>query len=932
MLSQSLVFYAHSFHIENCRSIIGLDGKPVSINTIHMSAMKKIVSFLIRFFLVIILIIAVAFAGLIAYYFITKKSASDFLPGAFTAYVKVSSIKDLYDKALDLKAADIVFAEIPELAPIHKAITGFKSEGIARSFYFKKLLDVEMNACIDDDQSPLLIFDPGLLSLPIRLFPIVNVFVKIEGLDIDIIQKGKIAIYVVKVGPKDKIYFSINDNLILVSTREEPIEASYLLNKEGTTLSKNKDAMALAGRVQKNKLVYTIVNTSALVKSMTSGNETLKSIVKEFSFNGYSALAFDISNTELSIEALTSVTSTNPAISSFMTYSPPGQRSLTMLPDSMSVYSSVSPGSFKDLVRIVSSIKERDPEKLTKQIDDACRFLFNKSADDLLYSWIGSEAGVVTLAGSGAPIAYIKIKDRARLDEALQTISGSALLDEDSSLVLDGVRLTKIVLPDFIKALASLFVKGIDTPYYLIMGDVIYFCMEAKNLSLINVSYRSNKTIVKDEAFKLITREIPLNAHVSLYYNMETGVPDFLPPNNLVTKLLASYKQGIISVFLRNGEVKIEVASAGSTGAGIAACPGFPKVLPGGIASDVLVSDMKGSRLPELVYVSKDKKLVIYDPTDGSSLSTEAEEDSSIIAARSARTGKDEVTLFESSGILARFDGEAKPIAPFPITTSARGSFPPIEEKGDIVLFSQDEKALIFISQDGTISRLGFKFEQPLLSPPAFGSGIIAFYPKSFSGTVYCTDRSGEILPGWPEDGKGISLASPLVFETGGSGEAVAFLTQAGILSMWKANGEALSGFPIELEGTFAANTESIQARIASGYRGSEPNGVVCLNTDGVLYVIDMSGLVLARKKVEGVGGKNARFVLYDYNRDGIDEIFIYGSSNYITALGRGLALIPGFPVKGSKKCAFADINADGKKELITGSFDGNVYAYLLGG
>ena len=70
--------------------------------------------------------------------------------------------------------------------------------------------------------------------------------------------------------------------------------------------------------------------------------------------------------------------------------------------------------------------------------------------------------------------------------------------------------------------------------------------------------------------------------------------------------------------------------------------------------------------------------------------------------------------------------------------------------------------------------------------------------------------------------------------------------------------------------------------------------------------------------------------MVYDFDKDGVEEIFIYGANNLVTGLGRNLELLPGFPLRGSKRPAFADLNYDRKIELITGSYDGNVYAYTI--
>ncbi len=892
--------------------------------------MKKFITIVIRICLVVILLAAVSFAGLFAYYLVTKKSAEDYLPSSFIAYLRISSIGKFYDSVIDLRAAETVFAEVPQLKSINKAITDFKSEEISRSFYLKRLLDVEAHAVIDSSQTPVLIFDPGLLSLPIQLFPVVNLFVKVEGLNLDIIQRGKITIYSLEVSEKDRVYFCINNNLILASTKIEPIEKCFAIHESGETLAKNEEAAALSGKIRKKGKAYIVVNTEAVLSMVAQGNDMLRAAFKDVTFNGYSALSFDVSNTELSIEAVTSFSTKNETLRSFVTYAPPGLRSLTVLPDTTSVYSSVSPRSVEELIRIVSMFKERDEGKLVKQIDDACRLVFGKSADELLFGWIGSEAGAVTLEGSAAPVLFIRHKDRGKLEAALEAIAASIYVDQDSSLVLDELRLTKIVLPDFIKGIASMFVKGLDTPYYLILGDYIFFSMDAKNLVSIEGASRSNKTIVRSEAYRSTAIDMPINGHVSLYYNTESQVPDFLGRDNLVTRILASYGRGMVSVYFREDEVRIRVSASGTSQAAVSMAPGYPKLLPGGISTDVVVSDVKGSKTPEFVYAGQDGKLYVYDPIDGTSRSQEIERDSSIRVVKNPATGRNEIYVLGGSGILYKFDGEANPVPPFPIQENYKGSFPPAEWNGRVVLFSQEKKALQFVSSEGTVTDFGFAFDEPLLGQPAFSGRIVSFYPKSFSGTVYCTDGEGTLLPGWPKDGNGISTIQPVIFKDRDGKTVVAFISQAGVLNAWDMDGSSLPGFPVDLGGVFAADLAIVSEGIVSGGNGAG-KAILALNTDGTFYVVDTRATILAQKQVPGTGGKNSRVYLFDFDRDGIEEIFVYGSSNYITALDNGPEIVPGFPVKGSKKCAFVDVDGDGRRELVAGSFDGNVYAYEVG-
>jgi hypothetical protein len=893
--------------------------------------MKKLFSIIIKFCLIAILVVAVVFIGLLTYYFITMKSAQDFLPDTFSVYVRVHSIKTFYENVLDLKAAEIVFSEVRELKSIQRAIADFKSEEFSRSAFFKKLLEVEAHVVLNSDQTPVIVFDPGLFSLPLRLFPLIEPLIKIDKLEITKLRRNHLTLYSIDLSDKDKIFFAINNNLVFVSTKPEPIEACYSLHDRGKTLKNNKEASALWEKLGSPGMAGLIVNTQSIVGTLSQTNPLLKSIFANVSFNGYSAVSFSVSNEKLELEAITDFTTSNLALRSYASFSPPGESSLTLAPETTNLFSTINVKSLKDLIGLVSLFSAGDEKKLPGNIEDSCRLLFGKSADEVLYSWIGNEAGVFMTSESDSPVLFLRLRDKAKLDAALAVITGSAVLDEDSSLVMDGVRVPKIVLPDFLRFLAGIFVKGIDTPYYMVMGDFIFFSMDAKNLSQLNTAYRSNKTLNRNEAFNKITADVPKNGHVSIYYDLKKRTPEFLSNGNLITKLLKSYETGSISLFLKENEIRLRISAGGAGESGVGLIPGYPKQLTGIPVSDVNVCKVGKSKTFSFVYLDQAGSLIIQNPSDGSAVSADVEPDSELVVNRNQASGKDDIWVFSGSGILSKFDENAKTISPFPITTRCKGSFAPVPFNGKLVFFSQPDNAIYLMNDYGENTKLRLKIEQPLLTPPGFYKNTVALYPKNFKGTVYCTDADGNLMPGWPRDGGGVSYCSPLLFEDQQGSILVAFITQAGVLNLWDKNGDTVPGFPVDLDGVFVSNLLSISTKIIPEYNGGKNKAIVTLNTDGVLRLIDSAGSVIIEKKLSDVHGKNTRSILFDVDNDGIDEIFIYGSSNYVTGLGSKCEPLPGFPVKGSKKCAYIDINYDGRKELVAGSFDGNVYAYSLG-
>ena len=62
-----------------------------------MAFPKKLISFLIKFVIIVIIVIAVIAGGLFVYYIVTLENAELYVPDEFALYLKVDSIRDIYD-------------------------------------------------------------------------------------------------------------------------------------------------------------------------------------------------------------------------------------------------------------------------------------------------------------------------------------------------------------------------------------------------------------------------------------------------------------------------------------------------------------------------------------------------------------------------------------------------------------------------------------------------------------------------------------------------------------------------------------------------------------------------------------------------------------------------------------------------------------------
>jgi hypothetical protein len=437
--------------------------------------------------------------------------------------------------------------------------------------------------------------------------------------------------------------------------------------------------------------------------------------------------------------------------------------------------------------------------------------------------------------------------------------------------------------------------------------------------------YKADKVLVRSENFRATTEAYPKNANLFLYYDLTQSKPPFFPADSLPGRLFRLYESGLISVYYTASELRLTVHARGIAGRKTVPLAGFPKPLEKGAAGDVACVDLFGSAVGELVYVDNDSHLVIQDLLAGSRSTAPLDPQSAVVPTAPGPGGND-IFTFSPSGTLGRFEKHDQSVPPFPVVTSFKNSFLPVDAGNDLLFYSRSERSFyLYPKAGGSEKKIDYPVDNPVLYPPAVQNGVIAFYPKNFEGDVFLITFAGKLLPGWSQRGGGISYTGPSFVDFPDGRPRVLFLTQSGILNLWDMEGKAVPGFPVQLEGTYY----TAPCRLSRSGGGAAV-ALAAINDAGHVTLVSQSGVILKEKDYPEAAGRNSSLLAYDVDRDGADELFIYGGSNFIVGLDSSLELLPGFPVKGGRKPAFSDVNLDGKKDMITAGFDNQIYAYDL--
>ncbi len=192
----------------------------------------------------------------------------------------------------------------------------------------------------------------------------------------------------------------------------------------------------------------------------------------------------------------------------------------------------------------------------------------------------------------------------------------------------------------------------------------------------------------------------------------------------------------------------------------------------------------------------------------------------------------------------------------------------------------------------------------------------MASYQKGFLGELWLTNANGVPYEGWPVPMMNIAFGSPLVFSERPNTVGIAFITQAGELSVFDVSGNLVPGFPLNLLGVFY-----VQPEFDGRY-------LWIISEDGTLYRVSLSGETESQKIPSLRAAEEAHIQAVDIHNDGVPEIFLTGEGNNLFSYSRDLTALENFPLPVWGRPAFGDFNGDGRIECIGMGLDNKLYRW----
>lgn len=852
-------------------------------------------------FIAVIIIIPVAW---IVFSSLDKKNVLSVLPSGFSVYARTDSAWNAVNPVLDLKAADVILAE-PQFSGFRSAFMQFRSSPLRSSkivaFAASRRIDAAFYTSAGKSDYTAVV-SLGFLSAATRLTRFIAPHLTIKNLAW---KNDGIFPHFEYTAGTTVIYIKPVRNLLVVSGSLPMLYASFSAGNE-ESYTEEQSSLILAKTDKPFKIA---ADSRKIAELFGKDNQTAVRISSLFPENSYSAVSFGITDSGVSLSAdfpftlVNNEGGLNPA-AALLLYKSETPSLFSRFTDSVRYYTLINICPLENLKEAVFSVLPADmhAEKTWKNADNACSMLFSASLRDILFSWSGTEAAAFSVSDSMDPVFALQIVDEKKREEIFDKVISSIVIQSNTSLIIDGVRVPCIELPSFLSSVLSLFGKNIPRVYYIVKDGFIYFSESPENLSTIYTAQREGRMLSKDALWSSLSGKEKTDS-ISMYYDLDEEVPAFLRGTSLPVKILKLYAHGCCGIRVKESTLEFTLNASSGKPADRRSVPGFPLKLEGTPSAELVSSSDN-----KTVFWIENKNIIKAMDCSSMAVSTVKLDDSCSIDASSFGG----VWAVTDTGAVYLLNNTLTGMPGYPVFIGDTPCAPCASAENTLAVPLAAGKVCL-VMENGVISTVMIPSSGEIKAKPAVFGNMFAVYEKGFTGEIYFIKNGTCINADAPLEVDGIAYGSPCLAQISGK-MYTAIVTQSGRFYLW-VSGETVPGFPVELGGVFYENAVCVGG---SFFAVSEDAVIHRVNTDcSVLNV----GIPYATARKPYITAGKIR---------GKENLFVCADSNILYGFNEKLELLGGFPVAGWGKPVFTDINGDRTEDCIVLSIDKKLTAWNI--
>lgn len=861
---------------------------------------------LLSFLVAIILILVAALAILLAIGFFDKVSVANHTPDNFTLHVYVDNAYKLVNASLDTQAVDIALSSM-SAGSLRSTLHDLKTQPFIHSKYFKMLADFPVYASLYADNSFLLVVDMGIRSGVTRFVPSLLPLFASKVPMISQEQDDDFSYLVLNSG-SSQFFIHFKKNLIILSGSKRLLKKAVTSGSRSETVAgilKNKPEGLFSVSIRSNELADML---------SASKDPLLNSIFSYTSSTDIMTVNFNLSNDELELYTKVPLnTDASGSMKNLLTKRSRIPSIVPLLPDS-SVYSTVfSLGTLKEIWDSAGDLISPSIKSTKESADKALNLLLGQKSDDILFSWTGNEFGLFSMAESVDPVFFIKIADEAKRKSVFEKLFSSFLMDEKSNIIIDGIRLTQIEFPDFLRKLLEQFKVMLIQPYFGVYKDFILFSPSAETLAKAMSKMQDQKSITKTANWQQLPQR-GQESMVLVFYNLNFNTPSLFksfPP--LVQSMLKLYRFGALRLSSSGNSLVCTLSAIPILKEGLAELDGFPletKHYPEGSIEGGTTLKGKpyafwaGSSSAYSVNLLSRESFVIE--TDGKPYIATEKNGNTIVS----------LWIVTEKGSVYRTNEKLEPYPQFPVSTGYQASAAPVLAGKTCLVPSGN--VLLSVNENGEIETFA-EFSGKIRNEPAVDASYIAIAPRSFDGELFLYAMTGGLKDGFPFVMNSLPATAPLLLRDDSAGKTIILAAvQTGEIFAVDTEAKPLRGFPLKLSAPVSLGPLWI----------ADWSAFVVYTEDDILWKVSSSGTVLGSMPMKFSGGKPRYMTAFNADNKGRSELLITISGNAVYAYDFSLFGVPGFPVAGSANALFLDADGNGTKDIVTIGTDGGIHAY----
>ncbi|MBR7064179.1 MAG: hypothetical protein IKI31_03420, partial [Treponema sp.] len=838
-----------------------------------------------KFLLGLILALILIICGWVLFSSFHKKSSLEVFPNSFSIFLHTDSFWESVSPLLELKATEHLLSEKP-LSNYRALFMTIRSSSLRENFFIKKSLSRKIDAALfanekgEDDF--LLCVDMGFLSSVTRFAHLIVPRLEIENLFTR--EDANLSYFEYKMDGTT-LYAKNVSNLIVASNSLNLLQKALLENHLANYSKKEKEILTQTGKDP----IKIVADTKRLATQFSKGNETAEELCTLLKDNELSVISFGITENDITMKAdfPFSTESSSSSLVPLLEKKSNLPAILTHLGDVVQYYTLLNAGTLEELKDAMFPIvqKKTDVRSLWSKAQTLCKTLFSESIENILFSWTGTECAVLGIEDSKDPVFVLQITDEEKRKEMFDAIFSSFALENNTNLILGGVRIPCLDLPPILRSLLSAFGVNLPRPYYFVQGKYIYFSESPQNLVSIYNAYHSKNMLSKVESWKTVSADQKASSTASMYYNLERSIPFFIKKGSAFSNVLEFYKIGRCDFRINDSSLSLQLHAIATDTSSQKLISGFPIALSSS-RSDYIIHEEEGKNAQAIFWIENKRniKSLLLDSMEVKEFNLP--ENGYIISAKEKCNGEGILWAVTENGGVYLLNNKLEEVGNFPIVLAIKPSAQISSIKKSCVIPSSS--LLTIVSDTGSVEEIKLKGNGEVKSSATTLDDVIAVYEKSFLGEIYLLKNGAVINEDSPLEIDGIGFGSPALLKVKND-LYTSFVTQSGSFYLFK-NTELVSNFPIELENIFYGNARASQ------------NYFFALSEDAVLYRIDLNGDVL-KVKIPDATSARSPFISVKNN-----AVYVCADSNTVYAFSENLELLRGFPVAGHGEPGIVDV------------------------